>query len=844
MGPDTVLNGGGQLLEQHISAFWQQTAEIYCVFDRDLRYIAVNPSGAKLLGRPISEILGRTNRELWGQGVEQIEPFLTEVWDTGAITVGEHTFTLGAQTRYFDATYTPVRDQQGRICQIWVTLRDITDQKRLQQQREAQRHQQATVTAERIRTSFQYGAVGKALVGKGHDWMEVNQACEQMFGYSEAELRTMTVEDLIYPEDRDIDRRLIRQLLVGQIPYYQIEKRHVHKSGHIVWTLLGVTLIRDVDQKPLYFIIEFQDITQHKQAEIELEHQLQQTLHLQAELSRKNQALEQAITETEAASRAKSDFLAVMSHEIRTPMNAVIGMADLLLDTALDPQQRDFVNTVHTSGDTLLSLIDDILDFSKIESGKLDLEAQAFNLASCVEAVLDLVSAKAAAKGLELAYFMDPNTPAWIMGDENRLRQILVNLLGNAVKFTAAGEVVVAIENKSNTDRQISSSSNHDTPVMLQFAVKDTGIGISSEHRKQLFQAFSQADSSISRQYGGTGLGLAISKRLAEAMGGKIWVESRVDCGSTFFFTIQATGVRSQPVTAGMENISIESDILQDCRVLIVDDNATNRQILSRQTQSWGMVPTPIASAAEALEQLQQGANFDVALLDVQMPQMDGLRLTQAIHNLPQGVPFPIILLSSIQQVVSGSQQKSLQVAAALSKPLKKAQLQRVLMEVLNPQSPRSPGLDTIATPASPPIEPHRLPPRPSVKLHALRVLLAEDNVVNQKVALKLFQRLGYDVDLVGNGLEVLDALEHHPYDVVFMDMQMPKMDGLTATQRICQAYPPRRRPRIIAMTANAMQEDQEACIAAGMDDYMSKPIRLEQLAQVLAQCQSIECRE
>ncbi len=690
---------------------------------------------------------------------------------------------------------------------------------------------------ERFRVAFNHGAVGKALIGVENRWLEVNKACQDMFGYSEVELKAMTVQDVIHPEDRFIDRRLLRQLLVEQISSYQIEKRHLHKSGRVIWNLLSVSLVRDENRHPLYYITEFQDITQRKQAEHDLAQQLQQTLRLQAELNRKNQDLERAKCEAEAASRAKSNFLAVMSHEIRTPMNAVIGMTDLLMDTALNSQQRDFVETIGTSGEALLSIIDDILDFSKIESGKLELEKQPFDLATCVESSLALVSARAAAKGLELAYFIDPDTPAWIVGDVNRLRQILVNLLGNAVKFTQSGEVIVSITSDlstndiGETDEPIPSSGTPANRFTIQFAVKDTGTGIPPQYQERLFQAFSQADASITRQYGGTGLGLAISKRLTQAMGGKIWVESQVHQGATFFFTIQATA--AGPMLKGPTAAPICHGTLQNRRVLIVDDNTTNRKILSWQTQSWGMVPTTAASAAEALEQLQGGTVFDVALFDIQMPTMDGLTLAQEIQNLSGIRPFPIILLSSIGQVVSLAQQQSLQVAASLSKPIKKSQLHHVLLQVIS-QSQQQ-GLDRGTVP-SPEIQVTNT----FGKQHPLQILLAEDNAVNQKVALKMLQRLGYNADLVANGQEVLARLQEQTYDVVLMDVQMPEMDGLTATQHICQGYPAQNRPRIIAMTANAMQEDRETCLATGMDDYISKPIRLEQLAQVLARCQPV----
>jgi signal transduction histidine kinase/CheY-like chemotaxis protein len=547
---------------------------------------------------------------------------------------------------------------------------------------------------------------------------------------------------------------------------------------------------------------------------MELEKENREVNLMQDELIKQSNVLHQSQVElknalelAKSADRAKSEFLASMSHEIRTPMNGVIGMTSLLSLTDLTEAQRDYVNIIENSGESLMYIINEILDFSKIETGHMELEENSFDLRLCVEDVLDLIAPKALEKHIDLIYYIDPSVQQFIFGDGFRLRQIIVNLVNNAIKFTVQGEILILI----------SLHSHKNNKVILEFSVKDTGIGIPNDKIDLLFSPFTQVDASTTRKYGGTGLGLAITSSLVKLMKGKIWVNSELGKGSDFRFTIQ-----TRFSTPAAEIIPVQQSLrdLNKKSVFIVDDNATNRKILKLQCEYWGLIPSVFQSGKESLEYLESN-RFDIGILDMQMPDMDGITLAREIRKKYTSEELPLIMLTSIGYNTDSKELKTL-FSSYVNKPIKHTQLYEILLKTLSP---------SVKQPVAQKKSKEEL--CKVSKKYPFQILVAEDNIINQKLIRNVFELLGYKMDIAANGLEAIDSLKRKNYDLIFMDIQMPEMNGYEATSIIIQRRK-EERPVIIAMTANAMRGDREKCIESGMDDYITKPLRVDDLIKMI----------
>jgi len=796
---------------------------------------------------------------------------------------------------------------------------------------------------ERFSGAFEHAPIGLALVSPDGRWLKVNRALCDVVGYSEAELLIRTFQDITHPEDLESDLENVRRLLAGEVGSYQMEKRYIHARGHFVVVLLSVSLVRDGQGQPRYFVSHIQDITSRKEADLEIrstEQRLRESnekFHLLAdnitdafwirspdmrelhyvspaferiwgrsaetlygnpqkwsdftlledrervvaafagltrdtpsldteyrivrpdgeirwirargfqvrdaagtlirltgivtditerklaelEISRTNRALEAEIVErkraedaAETANRSKSEFLANMSHEIRTPLNGVIGMAELALGTDLTSEQREYLDMVKSSGESLLTVINDILDFSKIEAGMLAVDVIPFDLSECLATTLKLLATRAHLKGLELAYDIRPDTPTALVGDPGRLRQIVTNLLANAIMFTEQGEVVLTVDATARTDRV----------ATLRFNVSDTGIGVPQEQQEAIFKPFIQADGSTTRKYGGTGLGLAISTNLVALLGGRMWLDSEAGKGSTFHFTVPfdlqlQPAVQTKVTDAQMMH-------LRDMPVLVVDDNAVNRRILEATLTQWLMKPVLAESGRAGLAAMQErklaGMAFTLVVLDAQMPDMDGFSLAEEIKKDPELAGAIVLMLTSAGHRGDRARCRALGIATYLTKPISQAELLKAILAVLGRPSDRPDRLHAVTDHFS------------SESPRKLRILLAEDNTVNQVVATRLLEKRGHSVVIAGNGRQALAALDEAGaggFDLILMDVQMPEMDGFEAT-RIIRAGEKSSGAHlpIIAMTAHAMKGDEERCLSAGMDGYAPKPIEVERL--------------
>ena len=618
----------------------------------------------------------------------------------------------------------------------------------------------------------------------GH-YLYVNQRWTEMAGLSATEAAGTGWSQAVHPQDRGRVQTAWREAVDAGVPF-DLRYRFLRADGAEIWVVGRAVASLAGDGEVTGFLGTVTDVTENQH----------QTL-----------ALAQAKAEAEAAARAKSLFLANMSHEIRTPLNAVIGMTTLLLDTPMSADQLEFARTIRAGGEALLEIVNDILDFSRADAGKMEIDQHVFDLRRCVEEALDMVAPRAHEKGLNLACMFDEGMPAALLGDSTRIRQILVNLLVNAVKFTQEGEVLVTV----------SAERLEGDLHRVDFSVSDTGIGIAPDQLPRLFESFTQADASTTRKFGGTGLGLAICKRLAELMGGTASAQSEPGRGSVFRVTIQANAaLLGEPP----EYLRDATPDLQGKRLLIVGDNQTNRRILTRLAQQWGMVTSTLPSAVETLDRLDQGARYDLAVIDMAQPERDGLDLAMEMRRRYSAAELPIVLLSSLSQRQPLLRDPRAPGVVLLTKPIKAVPLYETLTSVAKGRP------EDVAVPTPAPAE--------DLQASTLRVLVAEDNAINQRVASQLLRRLGYRADVVANGLEVIDAVERHRYDVVLMDIQMPEMDGLQAAQWIVQRRAEGGLPRIIAMTANVMPGDAELYAAAGMDGHVAKPIALADLAQAL----------
>ncbi len=797
-----------------LKSFVEHTPAAVAMLDRDLRYIAVSHRWLQDYRLGDQSLIGRFHYDVFPE-IRELEEWQAIHRRCLGGTVERHEedrfVRRDGSEDWLRWEVRPWREATGDIGGVIMFTEVITERKRAE---EALRASEL-----RLRCTLDVATDGL------WDW---NLSTKQAY-YSPSWIRLLGLEDQeiplnnindwksrIHPEDLPWVNQALNEHLEGKTASYLIEHRIRHRSGEWKWFAMRGKLVQwDEHGCPVRMMGTMTDITERKQSEGALAQAAQ-------DLEKKNMELAEARDKALDAAKTKAEFLATMSHEIRTPMNGIIGMTGLLLDSALSDEQREYADMVRRSGEHLLDIINDILDFSKIEAGKLDMEHLDFDVRTTVEDTVALVAERAYAKGLELACLVQSDVPTRLHGDPGRLRQVLVNLLGNAIKFTERGDVVLTVSVGADDGAQATGA------LLVKFEVTDSGIGLMPGQQAKLFQPFIQADGSTTRKFGGTGLGLAICKKLVEMMGGQIGVDSTAGMGSTFWFTVRCVACPEDVRQAAPSPAS-----LQCCRMLIVDDHPLCRQTLEHQLRGKALACESAEGGVQALDVLrnaaERGEPFDLAILDLQMPDMDGLELARRIKAESPISSTRLILLTSLGRRGDAKAAQDAGIAAYLTKPIRQSQLYDCLSLVIA-HSPQA-AAGTAQSPA------------PLITRHSLsevqaqsrrRILIAEDNPVNQKVAVKMIEKLGYRVDVAGNGREAIEALERIPYAIVFMDCHMPEMDGFEATRAIrCREAGGRRTP-IIAMTANAMREDRQQCLAAGMDDFLSKPVAGKALATIL----------
>jgi two-component system sensor histidine kinase/response regulator len=765
---------GAGVPDAALRLFLEDCPAACALFDRDLRYLLYTRKWLEVLGLPSSDLTGRDHHELLPARRSFWKEIHRRCLEGEAVRREESLLGAEGKAECLEWDCRPWRTLDGAIAGLHVACEVVTKRKQAEEERRE--------SQERFRSAFEAAAIGMALVGTDGRWLEVNRSLCNILGYSEDELLATTFHALTHPDDLFAGCGCLRQVLAGEIRFCQTEKRYFHKDGHIVWVLLSISQVRDRDDKPRYLIFQIQDITERKRSQKELQ---------------------EAKEHAEAANRAKSQFLANMSHEIRTPIHGIIGMAELALDSDLAPAQRKYLNVVRAAADSLLCLVNDILDFSKIEAGKLDLDPIDFDLRASIDEATGGFAIQAHKKGLILSSRVEPQVPDALVGDPGRLRQILTNLLSNAIRFTEGGRVELRVESESQSERD----------VVLRFTVEDTGIGIPPEKQQVIFDAFCQADGSTTRKYGGTGLGLSICTQLVRLMNGAIWVESEPGKGSAFRFTARF-GLQESPAAA-VRPLSRSANV-QGLPVLLVEGEDGEDSSLLRLLESWRMKAVRAGDGRSALAAMtrarDEGEPFPLVVCETHLPDFDGFALAEMVRRSPD-LAGAIILMTSSGRRGDAARCRELGVAGYLTKPIEPADLLDAVTIALG--APRNEQDQNLVT-------------RHSLResRRRLRILLAEDNVFNQELSICLLEKWGHSVVVAANGREALQALEVEDFDLILMDMQMPEMDGIEATLAIrSRESATGSRTPIIAMTANVMKGDREKCLNAGVDAYLSKPV-------------------